>query len=111
MAKKLSTLLSRIHYSIPLLLGALLLLGAVSCQAGQAGQGEPQAAQVTETSLPGSPEPTTTAAPEMAAVDGQAPDAEPEEVNQCLVCHADQGALRDTADPVALVESESSGEG
>ena len=33
------------------------------------------------------------------------------EVNQCLNCHTDQERLEETADPVAEVESESSGEG
>lgn len=33
------------------------------------------------------------------------------EINQCLVCHTDQQELTNTAYPVEVVESESSGEG
>lgn len=41
----------------------------------------------------------------------QAEEAEPQEPNQCLVCHTDQQALTDTADPEPVVEEESTGEG
>jgi len=48
---------------------------------------------------------------ETSSGEGQAQVVDSEDLNQCLVCHADQQALKDTADPVVLVETESSGEG
>lgn len=85
-----------------MLLGLLLLVGAVSCQADQTQQlPEPTSA------------PVLTEAPEPTAVGDEAALASQAEVNvdECLACHTDKQTLVDTADPVVDLESESSGEG
>ena len=51
-----------------------------------------------------------TAVPETAVV-VELENTEPESVNECLVCHSNQQALMDTANPEVVIESESSGEG
>jgi hypothetical protein len=56
-------------------------------------------------------EPTPAGMEQEEDQDQQAAEAEPQETNQCLVCHTDQQALTDTADPEPVVEEESTGEG
>ena len=89
---------------LSILLGLILILGAVSCRA-QADQ-EPAPTQedvvVVETEV--SPEPTV-------EVEEEADEAVVAEVDQCLACHTDKQELIDTASPVEHAESESSGEG
>ena len=38
-------------------------------------------------------------------------DQKPENIDECLLCHTNKQALIDTANPVVVLESESSGEG
>ena len=109
MAKKIQKSFSKIHYGVLLILGGLMLVLAVSCQAGAAQPAltqtldlEPTGVQITEEA---EEEPTI----ETGEDPTQAITAE--EQNQCLICHTDQQKLQDTADPVVVVESESSGEG
>jgi hypothetical protein len=90
---------------LSILLGIILILGAVSCRA-QADQ-EPapiQEEEVTAEEALDSPEPTV-------EVEDEVEEVMAAEVDQCLACHTDQQALIDTASPVEQTESESSGEG
>lgn len=107
MAKNLKKSLSMIHYQTLMVLGALLLLGAVGCQVGSTQITETQFPEQDQTEVSQSPDPT---AVETETVDlEEAVEADPP--NQCLVCHTDEQALKDTAKPVVDKESESSGEG
>jgi hypothetical protein len=90
-----------------LIIGLLLLIFAAGCRADTAQVPEPTSVdqpteeiEETETSDDAA-EPTLVA----EVVESTA------EIDECLSCHIDEGLLRDTADPVAEVESESSGEG
>ncbi len=106
MAKIPRKLISKVQYYHLLVLGSLILAAAVSCRASdQGGQGTPEL-ELTETASAALASPLATSTTEMAEV-----ESEPEEVDQCLVCHTDKQALIDTADPVVVVESENSGEG
>lgn len=97
--------------SILLFLGVLFLLGAVSCQAVVPQQTETQTLHLEGSADTQSAEPTSTETAGVAAEAGSSQSPEADEVNQCLVCHADQQALTDTATALVVIESESSGEG
>jgi hypothetical protein len=100
---------SKIHYSLSLILGGILLLAAVSCQAAATRQPETQTEEPENTqvvdSVPSQEEGEGTSGEDQGQV------VEVEDPNQCLICHTDKQTLMDTADPVVVVESESSGEG
>jgi len=55
--------------------------------------------------------PKSTVLPQPIEVTLIADDLETETIDECLVCHSNQQTLIDTAKPVVIVESESSGEG
>lgn len=105
MSKKIGISPQNIPSFLIMLLGLLLLVGAVSCRADQT----PEISQVDITATA----PVVMEDPEPTAVDeGAALADQPEEnVDECLACHTDQQMLIDTADPVVDLESESSGEG
>ena len=106
MAKLPPRWFSKVKHFHLLILGALLLLGTASCQAG---------AEDADPGLEAAPTQATQPLPETSAPEEEGGEvaAVPEEeaVDQCLLCHTDQKTLIDTADPVVVVESESSGEG
>jgi hypothetical protein len=108
MAKKIQKSFSKIQYSTLIILGGLLLLVAVSCQTGATEQVPTQAVAPEDTL---EIDEVDSAEPENSSGEDQAQVVESEDLNQCLICHTDQQALQDTADPVVVVESESSGEG
>ena len=91
---------------LSILLGMILILGAVSCRA-QADQVAAPALDEVAVETEVSPE-LTAEVEEEAEEDEEAMVAE---VDQCLACHTDQQKLTDTASPVEHTESESSGEG
>ena len=107
MAKYLNNSPSKIPYRALMLLGALLLLGAVGCQSGSTQVAETQIPEQDPVEVSPSPEPTPNQAEEV----DQEEAVETDQLNQCLVCHTDEQALKDTAKPVVDKESESSGEG
>jgi hypothetical protein len=82
----------------------VVLIGFSSCQS--------RAAQV-----PGAGSDPVLASPEVTAVTepsiAELPvdDQDNKTEDECLICHADQEKLMETANPVAVKESESSGEG
>ena len=55
----------------------------------------------------------TASASQAESSEGEIPaeDQEPDPKDECLICHSDQQTLVDTAKPVDIKESESSGEG
>lgn len=111
MADKTKNFSVKGQYSILLLLGVLFLLGAVSCRAVVPQQTETQTLILEGSADTQSAEPTSTETAGVAAEVGSSQSPEADEVNQCLVCHADQQALTDTATALVVIESESSGEG
>ncbi len=106
MVKTLQRLISRVRYFHLLILGVLLLIGAVSCQAANRQTDTQPEVEATVTQIAATASPQPTAVSELAAQ-----DSDTEQSNQCLACHEDQQALMDTADKVEVVESENSGEG
>ena len=102
---------SKIPAAILMILGAGLLLVAVSCQAGATEQSETQTVDSENTAVPDSTASESEDDAESSSGEGQGLVVESETSNQCLICHTDQQALMDTADPVVALESESSGEG
>lgn len=106
MAKKPRKLTSKVQYYHLLILGGLILAAAVSCRASDQDLRAAPELELTETATFALESPQATSPTEMAVV-----ESEPEEVDQCLVCHTDKQSLIDTADPVVVVESEDSGEG
>ena len=111
MADKTKNFSTISQYSTLLMLGVLFLLGAVSCRAVVPQQPETQTPYLEGSADTQSAEPTTTEAAAVAAGEGSGQPSEADEANQCLVCHADQQALTDTAAALVVIESESSGEG
>jgi hypothetical protein len=111
MAKTESKFLSKIQYSNPILISALLILSTVSCQAESAQPQETQLLALGQTALIQTAEPVATGTLVEAAVIDQGQTSETEQMDQCLICHTDQQALMDSANPVITLESESSGEG
>jgi hypothetical protein len=106
MAKRPRKFSVKVKYYQLLVLGALIVFAAVSCRAsGQNAEATPEL-ELTEAAVSAADTSRVTQAVEIAA-----DEAEPEQVDQCLVCHTDQQALMDTADPVIVIESENSGEG
>lgn len=105
----MKSFLAKIPYASLLLVGALLIVGAVGCQAVATQQ------SATQTLAPESADLTNAAdsdaEAQISAGEGQGEGVEGDDPNHCLVCHADQQALMDTAAPVAVLESENSGEG
>lgn len=99
----------KILHSTLMLLGIILILGAVSCRVAESQQTPtPSAEAALETP---SAEPTASESAVGTAGEGSDQLAEAEEVDQCLICHADQQALVNTAADLVVVESENSGEG
>ena len=111
MADKTRNFSTKNQYSIRLLAGVLFLLGVVSCRAVVPQQPETQSVYLEGSEDTQSAEPTITETAAVAAGEGSGQSPEVDEVNQCLVCHADQQALIDTATALVVIESESSGEG
>jgi hypothetical protein len=106
MAKIPNKLISKVQYYHLLILGILILIGAVSCQASN------QQAEVTpELDLTATAEFAAETLPTSTPSELASENVPPQQVDQCLACHTDKQALLDTADPVAVVESENSGEG
>ena len=91
---------------LSILLGILLILGAVSCQAQVDQQSVPGPEDETAAISQESPEPT-----DEVEEEEEVEEVVAAEVDQCLACHTDQQTLIDTASPVEIAESESSGEG
>ncbi|RLD01829.1 MAG: hypothetical protein DRI46_02690 [Chloroflexi bacterium] len=104
MAEKKKPYSLKILHSTLMLMGFILILGAVSCR-GE----EPQLPETQTPSPEGStathfPDPTASEAAEEGS-------GQPSEADQCLICHADQQALENTAADLVVAESENSGEG
>lgn len=102
MTRKITKIPSKFRFATLLFWVGLLLIGAVSCQAEQT------QLPVAETATEEVAEPAAT--DEIVEI---AESEEPEEPpqDQCLVCHTDQQTLMDTAAPLVVQETESSGEG
>lgn len=100
---------SKIPATILMILGAVLLLVAVSCRAVVTQPSETQAVESGNTAVPDSADAEDDA--ESSSGEGQGLVVESEPSNQCLSCHTDQQALMDTAGPMVVLESENSGEG
>jgi len=103
--------INRRNYPNPgiLIFGLVLSVTLASCQSAPETVSENIIEDTQDISLEDNSESATT------TDDDNATEADPElvveEINQCLVCHADQETLKDTAYPVVVIESESSGEG
>jgi hypothetical protein len=82
----------------------ILIIGLSACQTNRVHQQE-ELSQLLE-GLPKS-----TVLPEPTEVTLFAEDLETETIDECLICHSNQQTLIDTAKPVVVVKSESSGEG
>lgn len=91
-----------------LLLALALSISLASCQSAPV--------LVTESINQVGPEPIpgeileSTAISEVETVPQANSEQVPDEINECLLCHANKQALMDTASPVIIVESENSGE-
>jgi hypothetical protein len=96
------------HTVIFLAIFVLSLLVA-GCQSQSGETIEPTTQETVEVEVTSTP--TQSASSSEEDTEAEAMAAEPAEVNQCLLCHTDQVRLEETADPVVVVESESSGEG
>ena len=105
MARKRKNITSRFLFPAQLIWVGFLLIGLVGCQAAATQLPESPTVELEEAPVEETAEPTQ----EDESPDMEEAQAPPE--NECLVCHTDQAALMDTADPVVDTESESSGEG
>jgi len=85
----------------------ILAVGLISCQS--ASDSETKLVSPSDLESIVVAEPTFTAEPnaDVAPLEDQASDNN----DQCLLCHSDKQTLIDTANPVVVLESESSGEG
>ena len=89
-----------------LVLGVILLTFSFGCQARTStdldplDEGTPEIAVEIDQNAEEKEEPSSMPEEELAVV-----------VDECLQCHTDQQTLTETSDPIAVVESESSGEG
>ena len=104
MAKRFGNFSQKVPSLIIIILGVLLLVGAVSCEANIQEMPEVEETEIVSDSMS---EPKETVEVEEVTI----ADQPVEKVDECLACHIDQQILIDTADPVVDLESESSGEG
>ena len=86
------------------ILALIVVVGLSACQSNSASNIEVQ-------SQPSADNPATTTLPEPTVLVVSEDEQEETKSNECLVCHSDQQTLIDTASPVEVIESESSGEG
>jgi len=104
MPKKIGNTSQNSPLLLIMVLGILLLVGVVSCQADQPQEIQNEELTTSETAIIESPEPTAVEVATLAELPA-------EKVDECLACHIDRQTLIDTAEPVVVLESESSGEG
>jgi len=85
----------------------VVMIGLSSCQSHPAPEPDSGSQFVTATS-----ESTAIISPSISTdTDLITEDQETEIPDECLICHSNQQKLIDTANPVVVLESESSGEG
>ncbi len=85
----------------------ILAIGLTSCQSAP----EQEKKLASQTILISTKIATPIVESELIEVAMPIEDQKPENIDECLLCHVNQQALIDTANPVVVVESENSGEG
>ncbi|MCJ7717057.1 MAG: hypothetical protein MUO54_11140 [Anaerolineales bacterium] len=90
-----------------LILVLTLAVGLTSCQSAS----DPEAKLVSLIDIESTEIPEPTLVSELSTDAVPVDDQESDDEDECLLCHADQKSLIDTANPVVVLASESSGEG